>query len=155
MAMNRLRVVSCAVLIAILATAPCIAALPERWLGQLGLGVVGGAVGATVAVVAIGEITPLLEPRVARVATVVVGLTVASGLGASAGVLAAGKLFDIEGNVRGCLLGGLLGGAASAFTEPLLYTLGIPEAVTEFLGMLFLPVLPAIGAMIGFAATGR
>jgi len=43
---------------------------------------------------------------------------------------------------------------ASAFIEPLLYLLGIPEATTELLGVLFLPIAPAVGATIGFSWSG-
>lgn len=73
---------------------------------------------------------------------------------ATAGVLAAGKLLDVEGNAPGCLLGALVGGLVSAFAEPLLYLLGIPEETTELLGFLFLPIAPAIGATIGFNRSG-
>jgi len=121
-----------------------------EWLGQAGLGTVGGLVGAVVAVIAIAEITPQIESRFGKVAVVVGSLTVFDGLGAAAGVLAAGRIWDIDGNVGGCILGGLVGGLASAFTEPLLYLFGIPEGVTEFLGMALLPILPAVGAMLGF-----
>ena len=41
-------------------------------------------------------------------------------------------------------------GLVSAFVEPLLYLLGIPEGTTEFLGFLFLPITPAVCATIGF-----
>jgi hypothetical protein len=118
--------------------------------GELLGGALGGVAGAAIAVTAIREITPTLEPRAARVATVITSVTLGAGLGGSAGVLATGRLLDIEGNVTGCLLGGLAGGLASTFVEPLFYTLGVPEEITEFLGMLFLPLAPAIGAVIGF-----
>ena len=74
------------------------------------------------------------------------------GLGAAAGVLTAGRIWDIDGHIGGCILGGMAGGLASAFTEPLLYLLGIPEGVTEFLGMALLPLLPAVGAVLGFGS---
>jgi hypothetical protein len=38
----------------------------------------------------------------------------------------------------------------SVFIEPLLYLLGVPEGTTEFLGLVLLPIAPAIGATIGF-----
>ena len=123
---------------------------PGEWLGHAGLGAAGGLAGAIVAVITIAEITPQIESRFGRVAVVVGSLTVFDGLGAAAGVLAAGKIWDTDGNVGGCFLGGMVGGFASAFTEPLLYLLGIPEEVTEFLGMVLLPLLPAIGAVLGF-----
>lgn len=56
----------------------------------------------------------------------------------------------MDGNAPGCLLGALVGGLASAFVEPLLYLLGIPEGTTELLGFLLLPIAPAVGATIGF-----
>jgi len=121
-----------------------------EWLGQVGLGIVGGLARAIVAVTAISETAPLIESQFGKTAVVIGSLTVFDGLGAAAGVLAAGKIWDIGGNISGCILGGLAGGLASAFTEPLLYLLGIPEDVTEFLGMALLPILPAVGAMLGF-----
>ena len=140
-----------AVVAVLLAGGPLLAALStgER-LGQVGLGTVGGLVGAVVAVTVISETAPLIESRFGKTAVVIGSLTVFDGLGAAAGVLAAGKIWDIDGNIGGCILGGLAGGLASAFTEPLLYLLGIPEDVTEFLGMALLPILPAVGAMLGF-----
>jgi len=60
------------------------------------------------------------------------------------------RLLNEEGNAPGCLLGALIGGLVSAFAEPLLYLLGIPEETTELLGFLFLPIAPAVGAAIGF-----
>ena len=119
-------------------------------LGQVGLGIVGGLAGAVVAVSVISETAPLIESQFGKTAVVIGSLTVFDGLGAAAGVLAAGKIWEIDGNISSCILGGLAGGLASAFTEPLLYLLGIPEGVTEFLGMALLPVLPAVGAMLGF-----
>ncbi|MEE8593522.1 MAG: hypothetical protein V3T03_05300 [Candidatus Bipolaricaulota bacterium] len=119
-------------------------------LGQVGLGIVGGLAGAVVAVSVISETAPLIESQFGKTAVVIGSLTVFDGLGAAAGILAAGKIWDIGGNISGCILGGLAGGLASAFTEPLLYSLGIPEGVTEFLGMALLPILPAVGAMLGF-----
>ena len=71
-------------------------------------------------------------------------------MAAAAGVLVAGKIWDIDGSVGGSILGGLAGGLASAFTEPLLYVLGVPAGWTEFLGLALLPILPALGAMLGF-----
>ena len=121
-----------------------------EWLGCFGLGTVGGLTGAVVAVTAIAEIGPQIDARWGRTALVIGGLTLFDGLGAAAGVLTAGRVWDVEGNVAGCLLGGLAGGLASAFTEPLLYTLGIPEGWTEFFGMALLPLLPALGATLGF-----
>ncbi len=119
-------------------------------LGQFGLGTLGGLAGAVVAITAIAEITPQIESRLGKTAVVVGSLTLFDGLAAAAGVLVAGKIWDIEGNVGGSILGGLAGGLASAFTEPLLYLLGVPEGWTEFLGLALLPILPALGAMLGF-----
>ncbi len=117
---------------------------------ELLLGTVGGLGGAVLAVTAIAQIAPEMESRTAKIGVVVSSLAVGGSLGAATGVLAAGKLLDVEGNVPGCFIGGLLGGLASAFTEPLLYLIGIPEGVTEFLGIALLPVLPAVGAVLGF-----
>jgi len=118
--------------------------------GQLGLATVGGVAGAVVAITAIAEIGPQIESRMGKTALVIGSLTVLDGLGAAAGVLAAGKIWDIEGNIKSSILCGMAGGLASAFVEPLLYMIGIPEGWTEFFGMALLPILPALGATIGF-----
>lgn len=133
-----------------MAVLPAWSASPGIVAGELLGGTLGGVIGAGIGVVAIGEIAPTLESRAARVATVIAGVTFGGGLGAASGVLATSRLFDLEGNTAGCLLGGLVGGLASAFVEPFFYLLGVPENITEFLGMLFLPIAPAIGATIGF-----
>jgi hypothetical protein len=149
--MHRSPVVISALLILFLAAHSVSAATPsEAFALELLGGTVGGVVGAGLGIVAIGSIAPNLEARAARVATVITGVTLGGGLGATAGVLAAGKLLDVEGGIAGCLLGGLAGGLVSAFVEPLLYSIGVPERVTEFLGFVLLPIAPAIGATIGF-----
>lgn len=146
-----MRILITGLLVVLLAGGSLLAASSTgEWLGQIGLGTVGGLAGAAVAVTVISEIAPQLESRFGKIAVVIGSLTVFDGLGAAAGVLAAGKIWDIDGNISGCIVGGLAGGLASAFTEPLLYLLGIPEGVTEFLGMALLPILPAVGAMLGF-----
>lgn len=138
-------------LVLLIAATPVLAATPSQVIAaELLGGMLGGVAGVGLGIVAIGLIAPDLESRAARVATVVTGVTLGGGLGATAGVLAAGRLLGVEGNAPGCLLGALAGGLASAFIEPLLYLLGIPEGTTEFLGMLFLPIAPAVGAAIGF-----
>lgn len=114
------------------------------------LGTAGGLGGAVVAITAIAQIAPELESRAAKISVVISSVALGGGLGAAVGVLAAGRLLDLEGSIPGCLFGGLLGGLASAFTEPLLYLFGIPEGVTEFLGLAMLPVLPAVAAVLGF-----
>ena len=119
-------------------------------LGQFGLGILGGVAGAVVAITVIAVAMEQIEPRAGRIAVVVGSLTLFSGVGAAAGVLAGGRIWDIDGSVGGSILGGLAGGLASAFTEPLLYLLGVPEGWTEFLGMALVPILPALGAMVGF-----
>jgi len=146
--------------IAVLCLAICLASVPlvarptspGEWLGCFGLGAVGGLVGAVIAVTAIAEIGPQIDVAWGSTALVIGGLTLFDGVGAAVGVLAAGKIWNVEGNIGGCFLGGIAGGLASAFTEPLLYTLGIPEGWTEFFGMALLPVLPALGATIGFGS---
>lgn len=146
-----MRILIIAVVAVLLAGGPLLAAPSTgEGLGQVGLGTVGALVGAVVAVTVISEIAPQIESQFGKTAVVIGSLTVFDGLGAAAGVLAAGKIWDIDGNIGGCILGGLAGGLASAFTEPLLYLLGIPEGVTEFLGMALLPILPVAGAILGF-----
>jgi len=120
---------------------------------ELLLGTAGGLGGSLIAITAIAQIAPKLESRAARIGVVISSVTVGGGLGAAIGVLAAGKLLELEGDVPGCLIGGLLGSLASAFIEPLLYLFGIPEGITEFLGLAMLPVLPAVGAVLGFNRT--
>lgn len=140
------------VLILLAVSAPVAALSPTgSILARLGLGAVGGVAGAATAVAVIAEVAPLFESGIGSTAVVIGSLTVFGGLGGSLGVLAASSLFGIEGDVRGCLLGGLAGGLASGFTEPIAYTLGIRPAVAEFLGFAMLPVLPAVGATIGHA----
>jgi len=145
-----MRTVTVGLLVVFLISSSLAAASTGEWLGKIGLGTVGGLAGALVAITVIGELAPQIESSFGKTAVVIGSLTVFDGLGAAAGVLAAGKIWDIEGNVGGCILGGLAGGLASAFTEPLLYVLGIPEGVTEFFGLAMLPILPAVGAMLGF-----
>lgn len=119
-------------------------------LGQFGLGVLGSAVGAVVAITVIAEGVERIEPRAGRVAVVIGSLTLFNGMGAAAGVLVGGRIWDIDGNAGGSFLGGMAGGLASAFVEPLLYMIGIPEGWTEFFGIALLPILPALGATLGF-----
>jgi len=119
-------------------------------LGQFGLGILGTAVGAVVAITVIAVGMEQIESRAGRVAVVVGSLTLFNGMGAAAGVLAGGRIWEIDGSVGGSILGGMAGGLASAFVEPLLYVIGIPEGWTEFFGMALLPILPAVGAMVGF-----
>jgi hypothetical protein len=145
------KILSVVCLVAALVACPVIAASEAgEWATELLLGTAGGLGGGLLAITAIAEITPQLESRAGSIAVVVSSLTLGAGLGASVGVLAASRILDVEGNVRACLLGGALGGLASAFTEPLLYLIGIPEGITEFLGLTMIPILPAIGATIGF-----
>jgi hypothetical protein len=118
--------------------------------GQFGLGSLGGLLGAAVAITAISEITPTMDSGIGKTAIVVGSLAVFDGFGAACGVLAAGKIWQTEGSISGCILGGLAGGLASALVEPLLYGLGVPEGITEFLGLALLPILPALGSMLGF-----
>jgi len=132
------------------ATLPASAVPVGTWLAEGGFAIVGATGGAVVAIAAIAQITPQLESGLAKTAVVIGSLTLCSGTGAAVGTLVAGRLFHWEGNVRTCLLGGLVGGFLSAFTEPILYTLGVPEAVTEFVGFLMIPILPTIGATIGY-----
>ncbi|MCK5245963.1 hypothetical protein KAR02_03650 [Candidatus Bipolaricaulota bacterium] len=119
-------------------------------LGQFGLGVLGSVAGAVAAITVISVGMEQIEARAGRVAVVIGSLTLFNGVGAAAGVLAGGRIWDIDGSVGGSILGGMAGGLASAFVEPLLYTIGIPEGWTEFFGMALIPILPALGAMVGF-----
>lgn len=143
------------ILVLLVAAHPVLAATPSQAITvELLGGMLGGVAGVGLGIVAISSIAPDLESRAARIATVITGVTLGGGLGATAGVLAAGRLLSVQGNVRGCLLGALAGALASAFVEPLLYLLGIPEGTTELLGFLFLPIAPAVGATIGFNWSG-
>lgn len=121
-----------------------------EWLGAAGFGVAGGLAGTVVSVIVISEGVPAIESRIGRTALVICSLTVIDGLGAAGGVLAAARLWGSDGSPGSCLLGGMLGGLASAFVEPLLSVIGLPEGWTEFLGMVSLPILPALGALVGF-----
>jgi hypothetical protein len=126
------------------------APLTGQQLGQFGLATVGSLAGAVVAITTIAEVGPRIESGFGSTVLVVGSLTLFDGLGAAAGALVAGKIWDIDGSLGGSILGGLAGGLASAFVEPLLYVIGIPEGWTEFLGMALLPILPALGATLGF-----
>jgi len=140
-----------ALLVILIGASTVFAAPPAgQKLGQFGLGTLGGLAGAVLAVTAISEIAPQIESQAGSTAVVIGSLTVLDGLGAATGVLAAGRIWDMEGNVPATFLGGFLGGLASAFVEPLLYVIGIPEGWTEFFGMALLPILPAVGATLGF-----
>ena len=145
-----------ALMVLLIVSYPVLSAAPTQAVAvELLGGVLGGVLGVGLGIVAIGSIAPSRESRAARIATVITGVTLGGGLGATAGVLAAGKLVDAGGNARGCLLGALVGGLASAFVEPLLYLFGVPEGTTEFFGFLWLPIAPAIGATIGFNGSGE
>lgn len=113
-------------------------------------GVVGGLGGAALAVIWISETVDMLGSRLARTANVVGSVTVLGGTGAAVGVLAAARLLHASGNIRACFLGAFAGAFASMWLEPLLYAIRIPEGIAEFVGMLMLPIAPAIGATIGF-----
>ena len=126
-------------------------AAPIGW--EFASGAVGGLGGAVLAVLAIDQAGPHLEGRLARTAMVFGSVSLLAGSGGAVGVLAAGKIMDVRGNVPGCFLGGIVGGFASMWVEPLLYTLDVPEGITEFVGMMLLPVAPAIGATLGFNRT--
>jgi Na+/proline symporter len=131
----------------LMAACPLLTTTPSQAVGiELLGGTLGGAVGAASGVVALGGRASNRDSRAARIATIIAGVTLGSGLGATAGVLVAGRLLKVDGNVPGCLLGALV----SALVEPLLYLFGTPERATEFLGLLFLPIAPAVGATIGF-----
>lgn len=140
------------VLLVILLSCTAASAAPS-W-GQsaalFGLATVGSIAGVAVAIAVIAEVAPEFESGFGSTAVVIGSLTLFDGLGAAAGVLTAGKIWQIDGNVSGSILGGMAGGLASAFVEPLLYMIGIPEGWTEFFGMALLPILPALGAMLGY-----
>ncbi|MBN1857912.1 hypothetical protein JW848_01765 [Candidatus Bipolaricaulota bacterium] len=155
--MSRIRASFCVAVIAamlitaampgmLVAAAPLSATVPIEFVS----GVVGGLGGAVLAVMLISEINPTLEPRWARIGVVIGSVAVLGGAGAAIGVLAASKALHVQGDVSACALGGFIGGFASTWVEPLLYALGIPEGITEFVGMLMLPIAPALGATLGF-----
>ena len=121
---------------------------PIGW--EFASGAVGGLGGSVLAVLAIDQAGPHLEGRLTRTAMVFASVSILAGSGAAVGVLAASKIMDVQGNVPACFLGGIAGGLASMWVEPLLYTLGVPEGITEFVGMMMLPIAPAIGATLGF-----
>ncbi len=122
-------------------------------LGELltegAFGLLGGAAGTAFSIAAVGQLTPLVASPLGKTVVVVVTLALGAGTGASAGVLVAGEVLDVNARPLACLSGGLLGGLLAAFAEPILYLLGVPEAVAEFLGFALLPILPAIGATLG------
>lgn len=146
-----MRTVTALLLILLIAAMPILAAPSGLdWGLSLGGGIVGAAAGLAVALGATGGLMETIESRAGRMAVVFTSVAVGGGLGAGAGVLVTARLRDQEGNVPMCFLGGVAGALASLLTEPLLYMIGLPEEITEFAGMLLLPVLPALGATIGF-----
>ena len=120
-----------------------------EFLTEGAFGLLGGAAGAAFSVAAIGQLAPLVASPLAKTAVVVSALALGAGTGAAAGVLVAGDILDIDTRPLACLSGGLLGGLVAAFAEPILYLLGVPDAVAEFLGFALLPILPAVGATVG------
>ena len=120
------------------------------WGLSLGGGTVGAAAGLAIALSATGEWIDTIDSRAGRMGVLFTSVAVGGGLGAGFGVLATARLRDLEGNVPICLLGGVAGALASLLTEPLLYLIGVPEGITEFAGMLLLPILPALSATLGF-----
>lgn len=146
-----MRAILVTVMLLAVATAPATGISSTGALfANLGIGLVSAIGGTAVSLSVIGELAPTFEPRFAKIAVVVGSLTICGGLGGSFGVLVAGRLFGIDGNVRGCLLGGLGGGLLSAFTEPIAYALALPPAFAELLGFVMLPTLPAVGATLGY-----
>ena len=146
-----MRFMTILVLILLAVAAPAVSVSPSWALGlELGGGVIGGGIGVAIAVTAIGEITPRLESAGASTLFVFTSVALCGGVGAGIGVLAAARSLGHVGNPGRCLIGGIVGGLASLLTEPLLSLLRVPEEITEFAGMLLLPILPAIGATIGF-----
>jgi len=138
--------------------AGCVSASANPTFGEVlvegTLSLLGGAAGAAFSIAAVGEIAPLV-PSSQSGLVVVATLALGTGVGASAGVLAAGDLLDLDARPLACLSGGLLGGLAAALAEPILYLLGVPEAVAEFLGFALLPILPAVGATLGLHLAPR
>jgi len=120
-------------------------------VGSAGVALLGASAGVAASIWAIAEVAPQIDSTLGKTAFVIGSLTVVDGLGAAMGVLAAARIWDREGHAGRSLLGGMAGGFLSALTEPILMTLGMPEGWTEFFGMVLLPVLPAVGALLGFA----
>lgn len=123
-------------------------------LEEFGLATLGAVAGVVVAVSVIAEIWPQIweQPNVLyswNMALFIMNFTMFDGLGAAAGVLAAGKIWDIDKSISGSVLGGLVGGLAGASVGPLLSMTEVPGGWAEFLGMTLTPILPAIGAMLG------
>ena len=120
-------------------------------MGSAGAALLGASAGVVVSISAIAEVTPQIDSPLGKTAFVIGSLTVVDGLGAAMGVLVAARIWDVDGHAGRSLLGGMAGGFLSALTEPILMTIGVPEGWTEFFGMILLPVLPALGALLGFA----
>ncbi|MBE0636130.1 hypothetical protein IH601_09045 [Candidatus Bipolaricaulota bacterium] len=147
-----MRALCVGLLVLLLCSSPGLAASPfGARLGSCGVAILGASVGVVASVSAIANVAPQIESRLGKTAFVIGSLTILDGLGAAMGVLTAAKLWDTEGHAGRSILGGMAGGFVSAFTEPILMTIGIPEGWTEFIGMALLPLLPAVGAMLGFA----
>jgi len=90
-------------MIAVLICSSVATAAPStgQQLGQFGLGVLGGAVGAIVAITVISVGMEQIETRAGRVAAVIGSLTLFSGVGAAAGVLLCRAAPVHDWNTRG------------------------------------------------------
>jgi len=124
-----------------------------QWLltgGEFVGGTLGGTLGAAGAIGLVSVVGPQLDASWAKTTLVISSITLSCGLGSAGGVLATSALLGTEGSTMGCLIGGLLGGLLAAFSDPITYSIGIPEDVAEFIGFLALPLVPAIGATLGF-----
>ncbi len=147
----RSRVRAIALVITILAAGSASASASPAFgelLTEGAFGLLGAAAGTAFSIAAVGQLTPLVSSPFVGTAVVVATLALGTGAGASAGVLVAGDILDLDARPLACLSGGLLGGLVAAFAEPILYLLGVPEAVAEFLGFALLPILPAVGATV-------
>jgi len=141
------------VAVLLILTVGWIASAAPQWLltgGEFVGGTLGGAIGAAGAIGLVSVVGPELDASWAKTTLVISSITVGCGLGSAGGVLATSALLGTEGSMTGCLIGGLLGGLLAAFSDPITYSLGIPEDVAEFIGFLAMPLVPAIGATLGF-----
>lgn len=140
------------VLVALLAGAPGLAREPrDAILPEFLAGTLGGYAGAVIGAYTLSWAFSLGATGWDSLARVIFGafLGFAGGtvVGSSLGVIAAGSLLGIEGNIGLCFLGAAAGTGA---TFGVGISLGIPETILPFA-----PPLAAAGAIAGFNVGAR
>lgn len=147
--MRRLVLIGLALLVAgptVLAVRPEDAIVPELLAGTVG-GYGGAVLGATTLAWAFSLGATGWESIVRVILGGYLGFYAGTVVGSSLGVVAAGALFGVEGNVRLAFLGAAVG-TAGAFGVA--FSFQTPETILPFA-----PVAAAVGATAGFNVNAR